>query len=172
MAAGRLEEVLSRMTGYLGFGTNLGDRKMNLAQAVNNLNDRPDLAILRTSSIYETAPWGLTSQPDFLNMVAEFETSITPNELLERVKKLEQSMGREDGPRFGPRLIDIDILLLGDLVVDEPDLIIPHASLHERAFVLVPLAELAPDAVHPVLGKTIADLAGQVDGLDGIKPLV
>lgn len=172
MAAGRLEEVLSRMTGYLGFGTNLGDRKMNLAQAVNNLNDRPDLAILRTSSIYETAPWGLTGQPDFLNMVAEFETSITPNELLERVKKLEQSMGREDGPRFGPRLIDIDILLLGDLVVDEPDLIIPHASLHERAFVLVPLAELAPDAVHPVLGKTIADLAGQVDGLDGIKPLV
>ena len=160
------------MTGYLGFGTNLGDRKMNLAQAVNALNDRPDLAILRTSGIYETAPWGLTGQPDVLNMVAEFETSITPNELLERVKKLEQSMGREEGPRFGPRLIDIDILLLGNLVVDEPDLKIPHVSLHERAFVLVPLAELAPDTVHPVLGKSIADLAGQVDGLEGVKPIV
>ncbi len=160
------------MAGYLGFGTNLGDRKKNLGQAINALNDRPDLAIHRTSGIYETAPWGLTDQPDFLNIVAEFETSIPPDELLERVKRLEQSMGREAGPRFGPRLIDIDILLLGDLVVEEPGLKVPHASLHERAFVLVPLAELAPDAVHPVLGKTIADLAGQVDGLDGVKPLV
>jgi 2-amino-4-hydroxy-6-hydroxymethyldihydropteridine diphosphokinase len=172
LAAGRLEEFLSRMAGYLGFGTNLGDRKKNLGQAINALNDRPDLTILRTSCIYETAPWGLTDQPDFLNIVAEFETSILPDELLERVKRLEQSMGREAGPRFGPRLIDIDILLLGDLVVEEPGLKVPHASLHERAFVLVPLAELAPDAVHPVLGKTIADLAGQVDGLDGVKPLV
>ena len=163
---------MSRMAGYLGFGTNLGDRKKNLGQAINALNDRPDLTILRTSGIYETAPWGLTDQPDFLNIVAEFETSILPDELLERVKRLEQGMGREAGPRFGPRLIDIDILLLGDLVVEEPGLKVPHASLHERAFVLVPLAELAPDAVHPVLGKTIADLAGQVDGLDGVKPLV
>ena len=160
------------VSGYLGFGANLGDRKKNLAQAVNALNDRPDLVILRISGIYETAPWGLTDQPDFLNMVAEFETSIPPAELLERVKKLEQSMGREEGPRFGSRLIDIDILLMGDLVVEEPDLIIPHASLHERAFVLVPLAELAPDAVHPVLGRSIADLARQVGGLDGVKPLV
>ena len=160
------------VSGYLGFGANLGDRKMNLAQAVNALNDRPDLAILRTSGIYETSPWGLTDQPDFLNLVAEFETSIPPAELLGGVKKLEQSMGREEGPRFGSRLIDIDILLMGDLVVEEPDLIIPHASLHERAFVLVPLAELAPDAVHPVLGRSIADLARQVGGLDGVKPLV
>jgi 2-amino-4-hydroxy-6-hydroxymethyldihydropteridine diphosphokinase len=163
---------LTVVKGYLGFGTNLGDRKKNLAQAVNSLNDRPDLAVLRTSGIYETEPWGLTDQPDFLNMVAEIETSISPDELLERVKKLEQSMGREDGPRFGPRLIDIDILLLGDLVVEEPDLIIPHASLHLRAFVLVPLAELDADALHPVLGKTIAELASQVAGLDGVKPLV
>ena len=160
------------MNGYLGFGANLGDRKKNLAQAINALNSRPDLAVLRTSGIYETEPWGLTDQPKFLNMVAEIATSISPSELLERVKKLEKDMGREDGPRLGPRLIDIDILLLEDQVVDEPELIIPHASLHLRAFVLVPLAELAPDSVHPILGVTIADLAGQVDGLEGVKPLV
>ena len=169
MAAPGLERLLN---GYLGFGANLGDRKKNLAQAVNALNSRPDLAVLRTSGIYETEPWGLTDQPKFLNMVAEIATSISPTELLERVKKLEKDMGREDGPRLGPRQIDIDILLLEDRVVDEPELIIPHASLHLRAFVLVPLAELAPDSVHPVLGVTIADLAGQVDGLEGVKPLV
>jgi 2-amino-4-hydroxy-6-hydroxymethyldihydropteridine diphosphokinase len=162
---------LNRVIGFLGFGTNLGDRKKNLAQAVNTLNDRPDLAVLRTSGIYETTPWGLTDQPDFLNMVAEIATSISPGELLERVKKLEQDMGREDGPRFGPRLIDVDILLLEDQVVDEPDLQVPHISLHERAFVLVPLAELAPDLVHPLLGVTIAHLAENVDGLGGVKPL-
>lgn len=162
---------MNRVTGFLGFGTNLGDRKKNLAQAVNTLNDRPDLAVLRTSGIYETAPWGLTGQPDFLNMVAEIATSISPGELLERVKKLERDMGREDGPRFGPRLIDVDILLLEDQVVNEPDLQVPHISLHERAFVLVPLAELAPDLVHPLLGVTIAHLAENVDGLDGVKPL-
>ena len=169
MAAPGLERLLN---GYLGFGANLGDRKKNLAQAINALNSRPDLAVLRTSGIYETEPWGLTDQPKFLNMVAEITTSISPSKLLERVKKLEKDMGREDGPRLGPRLIDIDILLLEDQVVDEPELIIPHASLHLRAFVLVPLAELAPDSVHPVLGVTIADLAGLVDGLEGVKPLV
>jgi 2-amino-4-hydroxy-6-hydroxymethyldihydropteridine diphosphokinase len=166
-----LEDFLNRVTGFLGFGTNLGDRKKNLTQAVNTLNNQPDLAVLRTSGIYETAPWGLTDQPDFLNMVAEIATSISPGELLERIKKLEQDMGREDGPRFGPRLIDVDILLLEDQVVDEPDLQIPHISLHQRAFVLVPLVELAPDLVHPLLGVTIADLAENVDGLDGVKPL-
>ena len=163
---------MNRVTGFLGFGTNLGDRKGNLAEALTSLNNRPDLAVLRTSSIYETEPWGLADQPKFLNMVAEIATSIPPGELLKRVKKLEHDMGREDGPRFGPRLIDIDILLLEDQVVDEPDLNVPHISLHERAFVLVPLAELAPDLVHPILDVTIGKLAERVDGLDGVIPLV
>ena len=160
------------MNGFLGFGANLGDRKKNLAEAINALNSRPDVAVLRTSGVYETEPWGLTDQPKFLNMVAEIATSISPGELLERVKKLEHDMGREEGPRLGPRLIDIDILLLEDLVVDEPDLTVPHASMHLRPFVLVPLAELTPDSVHPVLGVTIGHLAEQVDGLDGVIPLV
>ena len=163
---------MTSTTGYLGFGTNLGDRKKNLDRAIISLDSRPDLAVLRTSKIYETEPWGMTDQPNFLNMVAEIVTSISLGELLKRVKKLEQDMGREDGPRFGPRLIDVDILLLEDQMVDQPDLRIPHASLHLRAFVLVPLAELAPDLVHPVFGETIAQLASQVDGLDGVKPLV
>ena len=160
------------MNGFLGFGANLGDRKKNLAEAINALNSRPDVAVLRTSGVYETEPWGLTDQPKYLNMVAEIATSISPDELLERVKKLEHDMGREEGPRLGPRLIDIDILLLEDLVVDEPDLTVPHASMHLRPFVLVPLAELTPDSVHPVLGVTIGHLAEQVDGLDGVIPLV
>ena len=163
---------MTSTTGYLGFGTNLGDRKKNLERAIISLDSRPDLTILRTSGIYETEPWGMTDQPNFLNMVAEIATSISLGELLERVKKLEQDMGREDGPRFGPRLIDVDILMLEDQVVNQPDLQIPHASLHLRAFVLVPLTELAPDLVHPVLGETIAQLASRVNGLDGIKPLV
>ena len=163
---------MTNTTGYLGFGTNLGDRKKNLDRAIISLDSRPDLTILRTSGIYETEPWGMTDQPNFLNMVAEIATSISLGELLERVKKLEQDMGREDGPRFGPRLIDVDILMLEDQVVNQPDLQIPHASLHLRAFVLVPLTELAPALVHPVLGETIAQLASRVNGLDGVKPLV
>ena len=163
---------MTSTTGYLGFGTNLGDRKKNLDRAIISLDSRPDLTILRTSGIYETEPWGMTDQPNFLNMVAEIATSISLGELLERVKKLEQDMGREAGPRFGPRLIDVDILMLEDQVVNQPDLQIPHASLHLRAFVLVPLTELAPDLVHPVLGETIAQLASRVNGLDGVKPLV
>ena len=163
---------MNEKTAYLGLGTNLGDRDQNLAQAVNALNAGPELAVLRTSGIYETAPWGLTNQPDFLNTAAEISTTLSPRQLLDRIKDLEHQLGREAGPRFGPRLIDIDILLFGDLVVDEPDLRIPHASLHLRAFALVPLAELTPDSVHPVLGITIAKLAGQVDGLEGVKPLV
>ena len=153
---------MNRVTGFLGFGTNLGDRKKNLDQALTIINNRPDLAVFRTSSIYETEPWGLTNQPKFLNMVAEIRTSISPGKLLERVKKLEQDMGRGAGPRFGPRLIDIDILLLEDQVVDEHNLKIPHICLHERAFVLVPLAELAPELVHPKLGVTVSNLAKNV----------
>ncbi len=160
-----------RLGVYLGLGTNLGNREENLTQGVMGLDAGPELTVLRTSSIYETAPWGLTEQPVFLNMVAEISTTLSPHQLLDRVKGVERELGREPGPRLGPRLIDLDILLYGDSVVDDPDLQIPHASLHLRAFALVPLAELTPDAMHPVLGETIAELAMRVDGLDGVKPL-
>jgi len=159
---------LNQTTAYLGLGSNLGNRQENLAQAVKGLGSGPDISVLRTSGIYETAPWGLTGQPDFLNLVAEISTHLSPHLLLDRVKELEKESGRQPSPRFGPRLIDVDILLYGNCVVDEPDLKIPHASLHLRAFALVPLAELAPEAVHPVLGSTIVQLADQVDGLEGV----
>ena len=177
MEARGLERQLSDKTAgrrlgvYLGLGSNLGDRQENLAKAVKALNAGPELSVLRTSGIYETAPWGRSGQPDFFNMVAEVSTTLAPQQLLDRVKDLEKKLGRKPGPRFGPRLIDMDILLYGDKVVDEPDLHIPHAGLHLRAFALVPLADLAPDTVHPVIGATIAQLAGRVDGLDGVKPL-
>ena len=154
---------------YLGLGTNLGDRRGNLAQAIKSLESGLDIKVLRTSGIYETAPWGITGQPDFLNMVVEISTYLSPRQLLDHVTGLEQDLGREAGPRFGPRLIDVDILLYGTDVVDEPDLCIPHASMHLRAFVLVPLAELIPDHVHPIVGTTISYLAGQVDGLAGVR---
>ena len=162
---------MNQTTAYLGLGSNLGNRQENLAQAVKGLGSGPDISVLRTSGIYETAPWGLTGQPDFLNLVAEISTHLSPHLLLDRVKELEKESGRQPSPRFGPRLIDVDILLYGNCVVDEPDLKIPHASLHLRAFVLVPLAELAPAALHPVLGLTIAQLFDQVDGLEGVRLL-
>ena len=170
LEARRLDRQLSDNFVYLGLGTNLGDREENLAQSVIALGASPEVAVLRTSRIYETAPWGLTEQPDFLNMVVEISTTLSPRQLLDRGTGLERALGREPGPRLGPRLIDVDILLYGDRVVDEPDLHIPHASLHLRAFALVPLAELAPESIHPVLGVTIAKLAEQVDGLEGVKP--
>ena len=170
MAAPGLEILLKQATVYLGLGGNLGDRRENLANAVQALDAGGELTVLRTSGIYETAPWGLTDQPDFLNMVVEIATTLSPRKLLDFVKAVEKELGRQAGPRFGPRLIDIDLLLYGDQVVDEPDLQIPHASLHVRAFALVPLAELAPSYLHPVLAETIGDLARRVDGLDGIRP--
>ncbi len=159
---------MNQTTAYLGLGSNLGNRQENLAQAVKGLSSGTDISVLRTSGIYDTAPWGMTGQPNFLNMVVKIYPHLSPHRLLDRAKELEIESGREPSPRFGPRLIDVDILLYGNCVVDEPDLKIPHASLHLRAFVLVPLAELAPAAVHPVVGSTIAQLADQVDGLEGV----
>jgi len=159
------------VVAHLGLGTNLGDRQGNLARTVSALEKSDGLQVLRSSSIFETAPWGVTDQPSFLNMVVEVSSRLSPRELLVCVKGLEQELGREPGPRYGPRLIDVDILLYGQTVVDELDLHIPHASLHLRAFALVPLAQLAPDAVHPVLGRTVKDLADDAEDLEGVHPL-
>lgn len=132
---------------YVGLGTNLGDRLANLRAARAALP--PGVMVLRASPNYETAPWGYTDQPAFLNQVIEAQTSLAPLDLLAYLKKLESDLGRRPSFRYGPRLMDMDILLYGDQVIDLPGLKIPHPRLAERAFMLVPLADLAPDLIHP-----------------------
>ena len=137
---------------FLSLGTNLGDRLKNLTCAIQSLNEF--LKIETKSSIYETPPWGVTEQPKFLNQVIKGFTHQPAKELLKSVKKIELSMGRVPSARFGPRLIDIDILIYNDEIVETPDLVIPHPRLLERAFVLVPLTEIAPNLVIPGSGTT------------------
>ncbi len=152
---------------YIALGTNLGDRSANLRSAINSL--APDLRILRESTIYETPPWGYEDQPAFLNMVIEAETDLAPRTLLEFLKRKEEELGRVKNFRNGPRLIDLDILFYDDLVLEEEKLSIPHPRLHERTFVLVPLADLAPDFEHPLLGENVKSMLKLLDS-DEVTP--
>jgi 2-amino-4-hydroxy-6-hydroxymethyldihydropteridine diphosphokinase len=133
---------------YLGLGSNVGDRERNLAEARRLLDER-GARLLRASRVLETEPFGATDQPRFLNQVIEVEWDGTPRELLEAVKSIEVAVGRRPTYRWGPREIDVDILLFGDRTVREPDLVIPHPGLRERPFVLEPLSELRPDLARP-----------------------
>jgi len=148
-------------TVYIALGTNLGDRSANLRAAIESLP--PKVTVLNKSHVYETPPWGYEDQPAFLNMVIKAETDLEPDALLAYLKQLEVELGREGNFRWGPRLIDLDILFYDDLVLDTPPLVIPHPRLHERAFVLVPLMDVASDILHPVLQKKVLDLLDKID---------
>ena len=155
------------VTVYLGLGSNLGRREDNLRRAIGLL--RRYVRPRKASSVYETAPWGFYQQPHFLNCILEVTATLSPRQVLSSVKSLEREMGRQPGVRYGPRLIDVDILFYGGQTLEHPDLQIPHPRLHQRAFVLVPLAALAPQVFHPTLTLTVAQLADRMAGKDGVK---
>lgn len=155
-------------TAYLGLGTNLGERWANLRDACQLLASEPGLGVVRSSKVYETEPWGVAEQPKFLNCALEISTTLRPEPLLVACKNVEKELGRRPGVRWGPRLIDVDILLYGGDVVKLPHLEIPHPRLHLRTFALLTLADVAPDAVHPSLGTTIGELATGAEGKDGV----
>lgn len=149
---------------FLGLGSNLGDRRLNLQRAVHLLGET--MKVERLSSVYDTAPMLVVDQPRFLNLVCLVTTELSPEELLLQVKTIEHKLGRVASPRFGPRLIDIDLLLYDELILDSPSLTLPHPGMLHRAFVLLPLSELAPALQHPALHTDIATLAQAVPHTD------
>lgn len=142
---------------YIGIGSNMGDRQAHCKDAIEKLKDK-GIVIKKASSMYETKPWGLEEQSDFINMTVEAETGLSPEKLLKTLKEVEKEIGRKETVRWGPRIIDLDILFYDDIVINIEHLQIPHPLLHKRDFVLFPLSEIAPDKVHPVLKKNIRQL--------------
>jgi 2-amino-4-hydroxy-6-hydroxymethyldihydropteridine diphosphokinase len=147
---------------YIGIGANLGEPRETIAAALDLIMAEEGMELVAVSSLRETEPLGYADQPRFINGAAELETELSPRELLERLLEVERRLGRVrgDGPRFGPRTIDLDLLLYGDEMVDQPGLTVPHPRLHERRFALEPLAELDPSLVIPGRGSVQALLAG------------
>jgi GTP cyclohydrolase-4 len=154
---------------YLGLGSNLGDRQANLVEGIQRLHAQVD--DLRLSSVFETEPAYVTDQPRFLNLALRGTTSLEPEALLAHLKRVEQALGRRQTVRYGPRPIDLDILFYDDRVIRTDGLVVPHPLIAERAFVLAPLAEIAPDLRHPVLGLTVGELLARVGGTDGVVRL-
>jgi GTP cyclohydrolase-4 len=158
---------VTRVAIYLALGSNLGDRMGNLASAVERLSQKVN--IKKVSSVYETEPVYYKEQPLYLNAVLSALTELDPFELLRFAKSIESDLGRQPSFRNAPRLIDIDILFYSDRVVKTEELTIPHPRIAERAFVLVPLAEIAPRLVHPLLQKRVSELLAVVEGVDGVR---
>jgi 2-amino-4-hydroxy-6-hydroxymethyldihydropteridine diphosphokinase len=156
------------MRAFVGLGSNLGDREAQIRLALDALRQVAETRVVRVSSIYDTEPVGEPNQPNFLNAVALIDTQLSARQLLWNLQLIERRLGRVRTQRWGPRSIDLDLLLFGDLVLDEPDLKIPHPELTRRGFVLVPLVELDPLLVHPESGETLLQILSRLDP----RPLV
>ncbi len=151
---------MNQYSVFLLLGANLGERELTLAKATQLIAERIS-PITAQSHLYETAPWGVIDQPAFLNRVIRLETEFTPGEVLAQTLEIEKHLGRERRLRWGARVIDIDMLYYGDVILETENLHLPHPRLHQRRFTLVPLAEIAPDFVHPVLHRTNQELLSE-----------
>jgi len=157
---------------YLGLGTNLGDRLSNLNQCLGELKSHCGLQLIEISSIYETEPYGIADQPYFYNLVVEIDTHLDPFRLLKTIQQLEKKIGRFETYRWGPRVIDIDILSYHNIIIEHTELIIPHKQLHLRRFVLIPLREIAGQFLHPKLKKTIEQMLIECQDSGQIKLVI
>jgi len=156
---------------FVGLGSNLGDRERTIRRALSQLDRLPETTLRRVSSLYDTDPVGVLDQPDFLNAVAEIDSRLSPRELLWHFRLIERRLGRKPERPWGPRVLDLDLLLYGPEVIEEENLIVPHPELPHRAFVLIPLCELAPTLVHPVLHTTVRELLRACGELESVRSL-
>ena len=143
---------------YIGLGSNLNDKMANLNKAMELIEQDSKVNVLKRSSVYQTEPVGIKDQPLFLNMVMEVETEFSPIDLLNFLQDIEKQMGRKKEKKWGPRNIDLDLLLYEDQIINSAELTLPHAQMHQRKFVLIPLAEIAKEKIHPLKKQTISDL--------------
>lgn len=154
-------------TAFIGIGSNIGDRIKNCRKSISLLSEK--VRIVKQSSFYKTKPWGKPDQEPFINFVVEIETELAPRNLLKFLKKIESKMGRTMTVRWGPRVIDLDILYYDNRVIKEDGLMIPHQYLHERLFVLAPLFEIAPDLYHPILKKGVSEILSSLKGIQNLQ---
>jgi 2-amino-4-hydroxy-6-hydroxymethyldihydropteridine diphosphokinase len=154
---------------FVGLGSNLGDREAQIRMALDELAKLPGTRVVRASSLYDSEPAGEVEQPNFLNAVAQIDTELTARQLLWNLLLIERRLGRVRSARWGPRSIDLDLLMFGELVVEEPDLQVPHPALASRSFVLVPLVEIDPLLVHPVTGHTMLHHLSQLKTRPPVK---
>mgnify|MGYP001150912003 CR=1 FL=1 len=158
---------------YLGLGANLGDPVRQLSEALERLNAAEEVEVTRVSAFYRNPPLGPPDQPWYVNAAARVRTRLGPEELLRLLQQVEAALGRVRGEHWGPRRLDLDLLLYNGEVIFAPNLVVPHPEMHRRGFVLVPLAEIAPQAWHPVLGKSAGDLLAELNPADraAVQPL-